>query len=684
MKLFSAKSGFLTLLAGMALASTLASCQSFNKVIISDDFSQKPLGIMAPSVGPELEYHYIAERFTDPDWVLTAFTSRVADTAFVIKSYEGRNTLFQQFKNNNRYDYTHPMLLTGDRFWKNYRAEVTVVPTAIKNRAGLAFRYFTDRAYYYFGMQNDSVAVVLVDDGKAFRLANEKVLAIEPFAWEAGKAYTLSVEARDNHFVCSVDGVQVIEFKDDTYASGPIAILSDQPAYFLKVEARTSNAEMNRMKRERDAEAAEWAALQAANPKPVLYSKFETAGFGTHRNVRFGDMNGDGRNDVLICQMKQHDYPYDGYAEVGCMTAMTLEGDIMWRIGEPDPFNTMVSNDVAFQIVDIDGDGRNEVVYTMNMELIVADGATGKTIRKVPTPEKKGQKYGFKRILGDCIYMCDVSGKGYDSDIVIKDRYWQFWVYNSDLKLLWTDKCNTGHYPYAADINGDGRDEILIGYSLYSPDGQRLWSLDSQLNDHADGVMIANLSDDPNAEPKVYIAASDEGFLRIDLKGNIEEHYHIGHVQNPVIGSFRDDLPGREIITINFWSNQGIVHFFDSTGKVYKVFEPLQAGSMMLPINWTGGTEEFYVFNGNPRDGGMYDGWGRKTVTFPADGHPDLCYAVLDVTGDSRDEVVVWDAGSMWVYTQDNQLPEDQICKYKRNPLYNYSNYQFTYSERVK
>jgi len=42
-------------------------------------------------------------------------------------------------------------------------------------------------------------------------------------------------------------------------------------------------------------------------------------------------------------------------------------------------------------------------------------------------------------------------------------------------------------------------------------------------------------------------------------------------------------------------------------------------------------------------DGGMFDGWGRRVFRFPADGHPDMCVAVVDLTGDCRDEMVVWD-----------------------------------------
>lgn len=48
--------------------------------------------------------------------------------------------------------------------------------------------------------------------------------------------------------------------------------------------------------------------------------------------------------------------------------------------------------------------------------------------------------------------------------------------------------------------------------------------------------------------------------------------------------------------------------------------------------------EEYFVHNPNVTEGGVYDGWGRKVLQFPDDGHPDMCNAVLDLTGDCRDE----------------------------------------------
>jgi rhamnogalacturonan endolyase len=70
-------------------------------------------------------------------------------------------------------------------------------------------------------------------------------------------------------------------------------------------------------------------------------------------------------------------------------------------------------------------------------------------------------------------------------------------------------------------------------------------------------------------------------------------------------------------------------------------------------------------------------------VPFPNDGHPDMCNAVLNLTGDLRDEIVVWDSNEIWIYTQSDSPKTGNLHPTKRNPMYNYSNYQLTVSEPI-
>jgi hypothetical protein len=213
---------------------------------------------------------------------------------------------------------------------------------------------------------------------------------------------------------------------------------------------------------------------------------------------------------------------------------------------------------------------------------------------------------------------------------------------------------------------------------MLDDDGSILWTHDKTLDEHADGVAVVKYFE--NADPVILCAASDEGMLFLNARGDIIKHHYIGHAQNPVVANFRDDLPGLETISINFWGNQGIIHFYDARGEIYHDFEPNQYGSMLLPLNWTGKSEEFFIHNANVDEGGVFDGWGRKVLEFPDDGHPDMCNAVIDLTGDARDEIVVWDPNSIWIYTQKNNPQSGKIYQPVRNHLYNYSNYQTSVS----
>jgi hypothetical protein len=219
-----------------------------------------------------------------------------------------------------------------------------------------------------------------------------------------------------------------------------------------------------------------------------------------------------------------------------------------------------------------------------------------------------------------------------------------------------------------------------MGYSLYNHDGALLWTLDDQLHDHADGIAILDWTEKPGSEPKILYAASDEGLLLVDLQGKIRKHHRIGHAQNPAVAKFRTDLPGLQAVSINFWGNQGILHFYDGEGNIYHDAEPINVGSMCLPINWTGQEPELFVHSANPTYGGMFDGWGRPVVMFPDDGHPDMCNAVLDLTGDCRDEVVAWDQNELWIYTQDDGSKTGKLYRPVRNAQSNASNYQATIS----
>ncbi|MHC4120329.1 MAG: hypothetical protein ACYSWO_22785 [Planctomycetota bacterium] len=670
-------------LAGIC-AVVCSSTISQSAVLLDDEFDKLRPGMFSAGViGAHAEYHYVRETAPQGNWVVSCFTSGTSEQrAWWVTSEDGDAMLSQTIYYKRT--HSHPFVCTavkGSEFWKDYTVSVRFAPESEEGQSGVAFRYRNDRCYYFFGVKGSKAILKVVNHATAFHKPDVKILAERQFTWKPGEFLTATIRIEGDRIRAELGDGIVLEATDSTFTEGKVGLTADIPTRYSFVKVTAGDEEIKRVRSRIRSKRREEAKLQAANPKPVVWKKFSTSDYGMGRNLRFGDLDGDGEIDVLFGQVLHHG-PKDRNSELSCLTAVNLDGKVLWQTGKPDGWKNHLTNDVGFQIHDIDGDGDNEAVYCMNQEIIAADGATGKVKYRKPTPLRPPGDHGahniFPRILGDSLFFCDLRGLGKDRDIIFKDRYRLIWAMNDKFEVMWTGQCNTGHYPFAYDIDNDGKDEVAIGYSMFDDDGTKLWSLDDKIRDHADGVAVARFNE--GAEPTIFYAASDAGAFYTDLKGNILKRHFFGHVQNPAVANLRDDLPGLEIVSINFWGNQGIINYFDSEGEPYYDFEPVQHGSMCLPINWTGKSEEFFVLSPDVTEGGMYDGLGRRVVQFPGDGHPDQCNAVMDITGDCRDEVVVWDPYELWVYTQDDNPKRGRLYAPQRNPLYNYSNYQATVS----
>jgi len=650
-------------------------------VLLDDDYRTMTVGMLSPDViGARTEYHYLPCVAPHGNWTVSTFRTDPSQRAWRLIEENGERLVWQSYTESDRErPYTHPMIIAGDELWKNYAVQARFAPESDRFQSGILFRYHTSRMYYFAGVVGQTAVIRKVNDGVAFRVMDQTNLAECPFAWKPGEFISLKVTVSGTKLTADFGNGVRLHAEDAAFSHGKIGFTSDVPTKFARVRVTTSLLGKLALLRAQKARADEEARLEAENPKMVLWKKIYTPGYGTGRNLRFGDLEGKGQLDILLAQQNPHG-PADSHSEVGCLTAINLDGKILWQVGTPDPWHDRLTSDVAVQIHDLEGIGKNDVVYCRNQQIVVADGATGMPKYSAPTPESpdsERRKDLYPNILGDAIYFADFRGLGAKRDFIVKDRYHNIWAYTDKLEPLWHLALNTGHYPYAWNV--DGRDELAIGYSLISPDGKILWNLEKQLaDDHADGVAIVSMKD--GAPPRWICTASDDGFLEADLNGNILEHLQLGHVQNPSIAKFRPDLPGLQIATVNFWGNQGIVSFFDADGKKYDEFEAANHGSMMQPLNWKGDGQEYWILSPNPETGGIYDGWGRRVMRFPADGHPDMCVATVDLTGDCRDEIVVWDPWEIWIYTQSDNPRSGKLYKPVRDPLYNESNYRASVS----
>jgi hypothetical protein len=655
------------------------------------DFSHLETGNFGDFAKPGFpEYHHVPRKFTD-GWEIV--NNRGPEEWKVIE-IDGRHTLNYLGYNSEVWtkDFIYPILCTGDFLWGDYSTEALVTPLSREDVAdlrGLIFRYQDGRHYYFFGFGPGRSLVLQYRDGeKGFRQDGWHKLGMRDYAINPARTYRLRVEAHGPEIVCRLDGDVVFSVIDHRYRGGKIGLLACSPVRFQEVSVKTTTVEAAAYEERRKSQEAELDRLRADNPRPVLWRKIRTSGFGAARSLRLGDLDGDARLDLLFVQ----NVPFFGanYHQISCMTAMDLEGHMLWQVGQPSSDHVHLSYDVAVQIHDWDEDGAAEVIYAEDRWLKVLEGKTGRLKTRLPVPSSQIQvgetswkeyQHYYRRdhlpyLNVDCIAFADLRGLGKPQDLLIKDRHTRLWAYTNHFDLLWTASANLGHFAYFFDIDGDRKDEVFIGYTLFDHDGKILWSLDNRLEEHADGICAGDFCGTGN-EAKVFISASDDGVVVLDQQGKILRHHRIGHAQTPTIGQFRPDIAGLEFCSINYWGEPGLIALFNGcTGEEITRFELIHEGSPIPAVNWRGDGQEFILLSTNPQEGGMVDGWGRRVVMFPEDGHPDLACLVQDLTGDPRDEILTWDPDWIYIYTQSDSLPEGKIYAPLRPPLYNESNYR--------
>ena len=658
--------------------------------LFRDDFSAFPLGPFPydPEHSAMGEYHYIPSKGYTGDWYDPVVSYRYKGPSWVVTSpfMDGVRCMEQmRICTAPGKNMAMPALAAGSTRWTDYTASVKVRVFAGEEPGGLLFRYQTSLMHYAFYLVDGRAELLRV------AICDRAVLASAPVDWDKDAFQELKVAVRGSRFICSVNGKEVLRAEDDTYQNGCIALSSGMPAQFLSVQVTADEAAVKDLRRAEQDHQNLLNKKTAEHAGMKLLKKIDLKNFGAGRQIRFGHLTGTDELFFIICQHQRRVFK-DRYPFISCMTAVSLQsGEVLWQIGEPRDDEDVIelTTDLPIQVYDIDGDGVDEVICSWDFSLYILDGRDGKVKKEMPCPENTenpkelcGIEFGrhaYPRLNIDAIRIVNVSGNTRPSDILIKDRYSRLWVYNSSLELLWQfSHRNTGHFPYSFDFNGDGRDEIFSCYNMISSDGKLLWKLPID-EDHTDEIIFGPFDPD-HPGGLLAIVSGWEGFMIADTQGNLLVRHINGHGQRISTGNYYPERRGSEICTTTFWENQGIIYMYDCKGKEIWHREFSSNGNLVSPVNWDGNGTDLILLNGNVQHGGLMDGAGDVVVRFPDDGHPDLCAEVLDLDGNGRDEIIVWDRKSLWVYTQENNAVRgEEPSKY---PVYNASNYRGEYSFR--
>ncbi|MGH9577746.1 MAG: hypothetical protein ACRD3R_09940, partial [Terriglobales bacterium] len=381
--------------------------------LFRDDFSRFPPGALTRPVGQLnaaiQEYHYLPHRGVP----LGPWGNAIAHLdAWVAGDEEGRPYLEQHLVNDLS-RIMNPIFITGDAEWSDYTVEARVRPLSLAEMAGVVFRYHHNRHYYLFALDGGKRArlALRLPVEKTFRVADWRELGATEFAYDTQRYYTLRVENSGQRIRAYVDGRLLLEASDSEMPRGKAGVTANIPARFQDFRVTASDATEREIRARITQREGELDRLRAGNPRPKLWRKFDTPNFGAGRNVRFGDLDGDGVLDMLIAQNIPR-VRGDAFDQISCLTAVTLEGRVLWQSGRPDPRNGLLTNDTPFQIHDLDGDGRNEVIAARDFELQVLEGATGRVKQRawLPPAPADNPVRPYELNSGDSIVFANFSG----------------------------------------------------------------------------------------------------------------------------------------------------------------------------------------------------------------------------------------------------------------------------------
>ncbi len=434
---------------------------------------------------------------------------------------------------------------------------------------------------------------------------------------------------------------------------------------------------------------------QAASYKECKLSLPFTMGQEGKGGILAADMNNDGKMDLLV-------------TSPGQLAAIESNGNRLWHIkadirvsaGSSERHGLPGHDAPGAQVCDIDGDGRTEVLFldqSNTIHILAADTGRAKSTITIPNPK------GSER--WEHVAVVNLRGKG-DREVVLQctnSKGYRVGHYVSayamdDFKaeLLWsTDRFGAlAHGPFrAADLNGDGRDEIC-GFTILGPNGENMdWTyppIDKAYaggaSFHIDSIFIYDVRPEV---PGLEVVFLEEG-RNYSALANVEKGLlwwttnKRQEPQNAVVGEFSLEHPGLEIWCRSRYNTHQKPWVLDANGKIiaaYKMVERAPTGwttsgvEEIVPIDWSGGSLQLAAAKARHEAGdiGLFKPTtGEFTVHIKA--KADRLY-VTDITGDWREEIIIVEGNQIRFFenTAPNPRPKHPRLwsqqNYRRNKM---------------
>jgi rhamnogalacturonan endolyase len=415
-----------------------------------------------------------------------------------------------------------------------------------------------------------------------------------------------------------------------------------------------------------------------AKSEPQPYQALPLKGDYVFSKVGIADLDGDGKLDFVIKQPQQTSDPgvwqlstntfkVEAYRHDG---TFLWQRDLGWNIEQGVWWSPMI-------VADFDGDGKAEValktaptdkVYRNEAGRIldgpeylsVWDGMTGKDIARVDWPargdiaewgDNKGNRasrhlIGFAKLDGKRTSVLAMRGTYtkmlVDAYNLVGGKLENVWRWNGDNETPQV-RGQGMHGVHAADVDGDGREEIILGAAVIDDTGKALWNL--QMG-HPD---VCYVTDVIPANPGLEIAYGFEtaqeknGFCVVDAKtgkilwgcGHMTTHIH----SQGLLADIDPKNPGMEFYGgEKFLKDRWIYSATDGKLLSREDFGTLAPN----PIYW----DDSYVKPFLTKDGDIVKYKGAKLGKIEG-----KVIAIADILGDWREEIITTVPGELRIYT---------------------------------
>ncbi|MBB27298.1 MAG: hypothetical protein CME25_00105 [Gemmatimonadetes bacterium] len=552
-------------------------------------------------------------------------------------------------------------MTTGSMDWGDYIVESRVRVIGQGAKGGILARYQTSRHYYLLTVECSGRLVLYRRDNTEWH-----VLAETPLEVDRRRYHTLGLSVEGACLRAYLDGVEVFDVTDGQYLTGGAGIHNQGRVRFEDVKITGGGNESENYEIRRTARANRAAEFQSKFPQERFLARYPKPNW-PHEVSQLRRVGPEGtwgflmyNSDSVFSAEFASRYGSGTIPRVG---VSDTEGNLLW--GQEIPIRFPYA-------IDVDGDGREEILGIMDDErMVVLSSENGEIVNEAPLPSScPFQGHRGQRIAPDLFpwYPADLSGNGRQQEFVIKDDRESrggrtLWAYDGSLNLLWAAQVGRpryGHRLAMCDIDGDGREEILAGFHLFDADGNLLWKcLETELNDddHVDEVQLGLYG--PNQEPRGCGTNGDDGFFILDGgSGEVIARHNAGHVQGCSAGNYLHDRPGMDYCVGTRWGNYGVLSVLDTEGELVKMWQPDKVSQGGPAVRWTGDGRDFIFLSTSEEAFGLWDGHGNVCVRLdcpelPSKGSYGIQKGrgdVMDVDGDGCDELVFTYPDEAFVY----------------------------------